>query len=73
MLADILENVTCLTDAMLRQFVFLASLDEDSTEQWCKDTDRGKQKYTNQSQCHFVHHKSHMDELVTNPGPAKTA
>jgi hypothetical protein len=30
--------------------------------QW-NETDRGKQKYSgkNLSQCHFVHHKSHMD------------
>jgi hypothetical protein len=30
---------------------------------WWKHTDRGKQKNWKKdlSQCHFVHHKSHMD------------
>jgi hypothetical protein len=32
-------------------------------EHWWNDTDRGKLKYWEKilSQCHFVHHKSHMD------------
>jgi hypothetical protein len=32
-------------------------------EQWQKDTDRGKPKNLekNLSQCHYAHHKSHME------------
>jgi hypothetical protein len=34
------------------------------------ETDRGKPKYSgkNMSQCHFVHHKSHMDRPGIEPG-----
>jgi hypothetical protein len=33
-----------------------------SMERWGNDTDRGKQEHwkKNPSQCHFVHHKSHI-------------
>jgi hypothetical protein len=32
-------------------------------EHWWNDTERGKPKYTekNLSQCHFIHHKFHVD------------
>jgi len=38
------------------------SMNEWMNKDWWKDTDR-KWQYleTNLSQCHFVHHKSHMD------------
>jgi hypothetical protein len=41
-------------------------------DQWNK-TDRGKPKYSekNLPQCHFVHHKSHMDRLGIEPVPQR--
>jgi hypothetical protein len=41
-----------------------------SVSYWWSHTDRGKPKYYKKtlSQCHFVHHKSHMDRPVIEPG-----
>jgi hypothetical protein len=37
------------------------------------EIDRGKPKYSerNMSQCHFIHHKSHMDRHGMEPGPPR--
>jgi hypothetical protein len=39
-----------------------------SNEHWWKDTDRGKTKYSdkNQSQGHFIHHKSYTQRPQIN-------
>jgi hypothetical protein len=42
-------------------------------EQRWNEIDRGKPKYSEKklSQCHFVHHKSHMDRPGIEPGPPR--
>jgi hypothetical protein len=42
-------------------------------EHWWNEIDRGKPKYSGKilSQCHFVHHKSHMDGPGIEPGPPR--
>jgi len=41
-----------------------------SVERWWNDTDRRKPKYAekNATQCHFIHHISHMDWPRSNRG-----
>jgi hypothetical protein len=42
-----------------------------SMEHWWKDNDRGNRKYLKKklSQCHFVHHKPHVDRPVIKTAP----
>jgi hypothetical protein len=39
-------------------------------EHWWNDTDRRKVKYSDKNlpQCHFVHHKSHINRPRIEPG-----
>jgi hypothetical protein len=48
-------------------------VDEDDMEDWWIDTDKGKQKYwdKNLSQCHSVHHTSHVDWSGIEHGPSR--
>jgi hypothetical protein len=45
-----------------------------SMEHWWNDIDRAKLKYSGKklSQCHFVHHKSHMNWFRLEPGEGNT-
>jgi hypothetical protein len=44
-------------------------------EQWWNDIGREKPKNSEKKllQCHFVHHKSHMDRPGREPGPPRPA
>jgi hypothetical protein len=57
---------------MKRKSISFFSFFQVMEHRW-NETDRGKPKYSekNLSQCHFVYHKSHMDQLGIETGPPR--
>jgi hypothetical protein len=53
--------------------LFILQVIYEDGKPWWNDIDRGELKSSGKylSQCHFVHHKSHMDGPGHKPGPTQ--
>jgi len=53
---------------LLTAKIYIESVTDDGMGHLRNDTSMEKSSHNNLSQCHFIHHKSHKDGPVIEPG-----